>query len=180
MQATLTSPNESPPNTRRLGIVAVFESPDRAEAAVTALQTAGFDPGNLSIIAKDAHSGEHLLGYATAGDRTRFWGRSGPSWDRLARRLRGAAVVFAPFIGYVVMLGPVVQWLIDDEPRHGSAEGATRLWRLLARVGVPSHDGVALESALREFDAALLVAGTPAEIDEARNLLRTAARRMAE
>jgi len=180
MQATLTSLNESSPSTRRLGIVAVFESPDRAEAAVAALQAAGCDPGNLSIIAKDDHSGEHLLGYATAGDCARFWGRCGPTWDRLARRLPGAAVVFAPFIGYIVVLGPVVEWLMHDHPRHGSAEGATRLWRLLSRVGVPPQDGVALESALREFDAVLLVAGAPADIDDARNLLRTAARRGTE
>lgn len=174
--ALLTSLNLCPPITRSLGIVAVFESPDCAEDAVAALRRAGFDPGKLSVIAKDDHSGEHLLGCAATGGSVRFWGRSGPTWDRLARRLPGAATMFVPFIGNVVMLGSIVRWLVDDRPRHGTVEGATPLWRLLARVGVPSHDGSALELALRESDILLLVAGTTADADDARNLLRTAPR----
>lgn len=171
--------NVTASDTRSLGIVAVFEWVDRAEAAVEILQAAGFDSRKLSIIAKDDHSGERLLGWASSGSRTRFWGRLAPTWDRLAQRLPGAAVMFVPFIGHLVVLGPLAEWLTEDEPSHGSAEGATRLWRLLARVGVPSHDGIALESALREYDFMLVVAGTPEDAQRARKLLRTAARRAA-
>jgi len=171
--------NESTPNTRSLGIVAVFEWADRVEAAVETLQAAGFDPRKLSIIAKDDHSGERLLGWASAGRRVRFWGRLAPTWDRLAQRLSGAAFMFVPFVGHLVVLGSVAEWLTDDQPGHGCAEGATRLWRLLARVGVPSRDGIALESALREYDFMLVAAGTPEDAQIARRLLRTAARRAA-
>jgi len=177
---SLASPNEIPSTSRSLGIVAVFESPGRAETAVATLQAAGFDPDRLSIIAKDEHSGEHLIGCASTGGPARFWGRSSPTWNRLSQRLRGAAVVFVPFVGHVVMLGSIVDWLSEDRPGHGSAEGATRLWRLLARVGVPPHEGIAIESALRECDALLLATGTASHGQEARELLRAAARRNAE
>lgn len=83
----------SPPSSRLAGIVAAFESPDRAEAAVDALLGAGFDLRKLSIVATDRHSGEHLLGVATGGGRVRFRGRCGPTRDRLAQRLPGAAGV---------------------------------------------------------------------------------------
>lgn len=166
-------------DTRSLGIVAVFDWTDRAEAAVETLQAAGFDPRKLSIVAKDDHSGERLLGWASSGGRTRFWGRLAPTWDRLAQRLPGAAAMFVPFIGHLVVLGPLAGWLTEDEPRHGSPEGATRLWRLLARVGVPSQDGIALESALREYDFMLVAAGTREDAWSARRLLRAAARRAA-
>ena len=165
--------NKSLDAPRSLGIVAVFDRPERAEAAVAALQDGGFDVQKLSIVARDAYSGEHLLGCATHGGRVRFWGRLGPTWSRLAGQLSGAAILFVPFIGHVVMLGAVLDWLIDDRPQHGTAEGATPLWRLLARIGVPSQDGAALEAALRECDIALLAHG---EVDDARNLLRRAAR----
>jgi hypothetical protein len=175
--STLSCPHDSLVEPRSLGILAVFDMPERAEAAVAALQDSGFDMQRLSVVGRDTHSGEHLLGCAAIGDRTRFWGRLGPTWDRLARRIAGAAVVFVPFIGYIVMLGEVVDWLLDDEPRHGAVEGATPLWRLLARIGIPSRDGNALESALRECDIVLLVTGTSSDVDEARNVLRQVARR---
>jgi hypothetical protein len=177
MTSVLPCPHESFLEPRSLGILAVFDLPERAEAAVAALQGAGFDMQRLSIVGRDAHSGEHLLGCAAVGDRIRFWGRLGPTWDRLAQRVVGAAVAFVPFIGYVVMLGAVVDWLVDDQPRHGAVEGATPLWRLLARLGIASRDGTALESALRECDIVLMMSGSVADIDEARDVLRQAARR---
>lgn len=180
MAATLlTSVRIHPPGVRSLGVVAAFASPDSAESALAALQRVGFDLGKLSIVAKDAPSGEHLLGCATVGSRVKFWGRWGPTWNRLAQQLPGAAVMFAPFIGNVVMLGSVVDWLVEDHPRHGTPEGATPLWRLLARIGIPSHDGSAVELALRESEIVLLAAGAPEEVDEARDLLRRAGGRLA-
>jgi hypothetical protein len=169
----------APPSPRLAGIVAVFASPDRAEAAVGALLGAGFDARRLSIVATDRHSGEHLLGVATGGGRVRFWGRCGSTWDRLAQRLPGAATVFAPFLGYVVVLGALAGALVDDRPQHGAVEGATPLWRLLARIGIPSREALSLESALREDDILLLAAGAPADLLEARNLLRETARQLA-
>ena len=170
-------PNESAMDTRSVGIVAVFEWADRAEAAVQTLQVAGFDPKRLSIIAKDEHSGERLLGWAGSGRRLKFWGRLASTWDRLAQRLCGTAFMFVPFVGHLVVLGSIAEWLTEDQPRHGCTEGATRLWRLLARIGVPPRDGIALESALREYDFVLVAAGAPEDAQKARRLLRMAARR---
>jgi hypothetical protein len=178
--STLLCPGETRMEPRSLGILAVFDMPDRAEAAVAALRSAGFDMQRLSIVGRDEHSGEHLLGCAAVGGRTRFWGRLGPTWDRLAQRVAGAAVTFVPFIGHVVMLGAVVNWLLDDQPKHGAVEGATSLWRLLARVGIPPHEGTALESALRECDIVVLVSGSSSDLDQARDVLRQAARRSVE
>ncbi len=168
-----------PPSPRPVGVVALFESPDRAEAAVTTLQDKGFDVGRLSIVATDRHSGEHLLGVAATGTRVRFWGRCAVHWDRLTARLAGVAAVFAPFLGHVVVLGALARALVDDQPQHGAAEGATPLWRLLARIGIPSGQGFSFESALREGDILLLAEGSPAELARARNLLRAAARELA-
>ena len=171
--------NYAPPSPRPAGIVAVFESPDRAEAAVAALEDGGFDARKLSIVATDRHSGEHLLGFATAGSHVRFWGRCGPTWDRLAQRLSGVATVFAPFLGYVVVLGALAGALVDDHPQHGAVEGATPLWRLLVRVGFPAREALSFESALRADDILLLADGAPGEVLQARNLLRETARQLA-
>jgi hypothetical protein len=58
-------------------------------------------------------------------------------------------------------------------------EGATPLWRLLARTGIPSREALGFESVLRKDDILLLAAGAPADLLEARNLLRETARQLA-
>ncbi len=59
-------------------VVAIFESHERAEDAIRELQKSGFDMKKLSIIGKDYHTEEHVVGYYTAGDRMQYWG----SWGR--------------------------------------------------------------------------------------------------
>jgi len=53
-------------------IVAVYKSHLAAEQAVQELQVAGFDIKKLSIVGKDYHTGEHVVGYYNAGDRMKY------------------------------------------------------------------------------------------------------------
>jgi len=50
-------------------VVGVYNSHPEAEAAVKALQRSGFDMQKLSIVGKDYHTEEHVIGYDNAGDR---------------------------------------------------------------------------------------------------------------
>jgi hypothetical protein len=61
-------------------VVAIYESHSQAEEALKELQRSGFDMKKLSIIGKDYHTEEHVVGYYNAGDRMR-------------RALEGAVVV---------------------------------------------------------------------------------------
>jgi hypothetical protein len=63
--------------------VATFASHDEAEKAVKALEQAGFDMKKLSIVGKDYHSEEHVVGYYNAGDRMKAWGKLGGFWGGL-------------------------------------------------------------------------------------------------
>ena len=44
-----------------------------AEAAVRELQKAGIDMKKLSVVGKDYHSDEHVVGYYNTGDRMKAW-----------------------------------------------------------------------------------------------------------
>jgi len=57
--------------------VAVFKSHIEAETAVKELQKSGFDMKKLSIIGRDYHTEEHVVGYYNAGDRMKYWGKLG-------------------------------------------------------------------------------------------------------
>ena len=61
-------------------VVAVFDTHDQAEAAIKKLQKDGFDMKQLSIVGKDIHTEEHVVGYYNAGDRMLYWGKQGAYW----------------------------------------------------------------------------------------------------
>ena len=56
-------------------VVAVYGTHSGAEEAVKELQRAGIDMRTLSIIGKDSHSDEHVVGYYNSGDRMKYWGK---------------------------------------------------------------------------------------------------------
>ncbi len=60
--------------------VAIYNTHSEAEAAVKQLQQSGFDMKKLSIVGRDYHSEEHVVGYYNTGDRMKAWGKSGAFW----------------------------------------------------------------------------------------------------
>lgn len=56
-------------------IVAIYPSHTVAEAAIKELQQSGFDMKKLSIVGRDYHTDEHVVGYYNTGDRMKAWGR---------------------------------------------------------------------------------------------------------
>jgi hypothetical protein len=61
-------------------IVATFNAHTEAEDAVKEIQKAGFEMKKLSIVGKDYHSDEHVVGYYNMGDRAKSWGKYGAFW----------------------------------------------------------------------------------------------------
>src|SRR5512141_2977950 len=99
-------------------VVAIYESHDQAEDALKRLQQSGFDMKKLSIVGKDYHTEEHVVGYYNAGDRMKRWGKSGAFWGGFWGLLFGSAFFAIPGIGPVLVAGPLVSWII------GAIEGA--------------------------------------------------------
>ena len=64
-------------------IVAVYPSHMAAEAAIKELQKSGFDMKKLSIVGRDYHTEEDVVGYYNVGDRMKAWGTRGAFWGGL-------------------------------------------------------------------------------------------------
>ncbi len=62
-------------------VVAIFESHKQAEDAIRELQKDGFDMKKLSIVGKDYHTEEHVVGYYNTSDRMKYWGKLGAFWS---------------------------------------------------------------------------------------------------
>ena len=82
-------------------IVAVYETHTDAELAIKDLQKDGIDMKKLSIMGRDYHTDENVVGYYNTGDRVKAWGKTGAFWGGLWGFLVGSAFFWIPGIGSV-------------------------------------------------------------------------------
>jgi hypothetical protein len=152
-------------------VVAVYDTHPAAEEAIAELHKSGFDMTRLSVVGKDYHSEEHVVGYYNAGDRMKYWGKAGAFWGGLWGLLFGAAFFWVPGIGPLLVAGPVAAWII------GALEGAVVLGGLsvvgaaLYSIGIPKDSIVQYESALKADKFLLVVHGTADETAKAKEIL---------
>src|ERR1700728_943941 len=99
-------------------VVAIYKSHTEAESAVKQLQQSGFDMEKLSIVGRDYHTDENVVGYYNTGDRMKYWGKLGAFWGGFWGLLFGSAFFAIPGLGPVLVAGPLVAWII------GALEGA--------------------------------------------------------
>jgi uncharacterized membrane protein len=117
--------------TKNNSIVAIYPSHTAAEAAVKELQQSGFDMKKLSIVGRDYHSDQHVVGYYNAGDRMKYWGKLGAFWGGIWGMLFGSAFFLIPGIGPLVIAGPLVSWIV------GALEGAVVVGGLSRLLNYP-------------------------------------------
>jgi hypothetical protein len=77
-------------------VVAVYGTRPQAEPALRAFQNTGFDMRKLSIVGKDYHTEEHVIGFYNAGDRMKFWGKRGAFWGTFWGMLFGSGLFLIP------------------------------------------------------------------------------------
>jgi uncharacterized membrane protein len=154
-------------------VIALFDSHQKAEAAVTALQRAGIDMKCLSIVGKDFQTHEQALGFYTSEDRLKFWGGRGALWGALWGMLFGGAFFLLPVIGPIVVLGPLVGWIVGA--LEGAAVGATAgvLGAALTNIGLPKASVIRYETEVKAGKFLVLAMGSEALIEHARSVLGT-------
>ena len=152
-------------------IVATYPSHTAAEAAVKELQQSGFDMKKLSIIGRDYHTDEHVVGYYNIGDRMKAWGKTGAFWGGLWGFLFGSAFFWIPGLGQVLVAGPLVSWIV------GALEGAIVVGGLSAvgaglySLGIPKDSILRYETALKSGKFVLIAHGSKEDITHAKEIL---------
>jgi uncharacterized membrane protein len=154
-------------------VVAIYESHTQADEAVKKLQRSGFDMKQMSIVGKDYHTDERVVGYYNAGDRMKYWGKLGAFWGGLWGMLFGAAFFAIPGIGPVLVAGPLVAWIIGALEGAVVVGGLSALGAGLYSIGIPKNSVVEYEAALKSDKFLLLAHGTAEEVAKARDILRT-------
>jgi uncharacterized membrane protein len=152
-------------------VVAVFQSHDQAEEAIRELQKDGFDMKKLSIVGKDYHTEEQVVGYYTTGDRMLYWGKLGAFWGGFWGLLFGSAFFWVPGIGQVLVGGPLVLWIVGALENAIVTGGLTALGAGLFSIGIPKNSVLQYETAVKNGQLLLVAHGTADEVERARSLL---------
>jgi uncharacterized membrane protein len=149
-------------------MVALYDTHEEAEQAVKKLQKSGFDMKQLSIVGKDYHTDEAVVGYYNMGDRMKSWGGMGAFWGGIWGLLFGSAFFMIPVVGPLLVAGPFVAALV------GVLEGAVVVGGLgvigaaLADIGIPKDSIVEYETQIKAGKFMLIANGTHAEVQKAR------------
>jgi uncharacterized membrane protein len=152
-------------------IVAIFASHNDAENAVRELQKSGFDMKKLSIVGKDYHTDEHVVGYYNTGDRMMYWGKLGAFWGGLWGMLFGSAFFFVPGVGPLVVAGPLVTWIVGALEGAAVMGGLSALGAALVSIGIPKNSVLQYEASLKSGKFLLILHGTPEEVHRAKDRL---------
>ena len=152
-------------------VVALFNQHTQAESGVKELQEAGFDMKSLSIVGKEYHTDEDVVGYYTSGDRMALWGKYGAFWGGFWGLLFGSAFFMIPGIGPLVMFGPVVTWIVAALEGAVVVGGLSALGAGLYSIGIPKNSILKYEASLKAGKFMLIVHGTAEEVARAKDIL---------
>ncbi len=98
---------------------------------------------SLSLVGRDYHTDENVVGYYHAGDRMKATGKTGDFWGWIWSLLFGSAFFNIPKVGPLLVAGPLINWIL------GGLEGAVVVGSLSA-LGVGLFNmGISEDSILR-------------------------------
>jgi hypothetical protein len=152
-------------------VVAIYSTHLQAEEALRAFQGSGFDMKKLSIVGKDYHTEEHVIGFYNAGDRMKFWGKRGAFWGGLMGMLLGSALFAIPGFGVVMVLGPLVGWIVGAAGEAAVVGGLAAVGAGLYSIGIPKDSILRYETALKADQFVVVAHGTTDEVSTAKRIL---------
>jgi uncharacterized membrane protein len=154
-------------------VIAIYDSHLQAEEAVKELQRSGVDMKKLSIVGKDYHTDEQVVGYYNTGDRMKYWGKLGAFWGGIWGMLFGSAFFAIPGIGPVLVAGPLVAWIVGALESAAVMGGLGVIGAGLSSIGIPKDSVVKYETAIKSDKFVVLAHGTVDEVARLKDIIHT-------
>jgi hypothetical protein len=127
----------------------------------------------LSIVGKDYHSEQHVVGYYNVGDRMKAWGKMGAFWGGMWGILFGAAFFVIPGIGPIAVAGPLVSALVGALEGAVVIGGFSALGAGLVGIGIPKDSVIKYETALKADKFLIVAHGTADEVARASDIIKS-------
>ena len=103
------------------------------------LQKAGLDMKILSVVGKDYHSDERVVGYYNTGDHMKAWGKIGAFWGGLWGCVIRRRLLFVPVLAPLPIAGPLVSWIVGALEGAVVVGGVSALGADCSVLGVPER-----------------------------------------
>jgi len=152
-------------------IVAVYKSHDEAETALEELRKSGFDMDKISVVAREYLTEAHVTGYYSAGDRMKFWGKTGGLWGGLLGFVAGSGFFLIPGIGPLLVAGPLVGMIAGALEGGLVGGGRSALGAGLHSQGVHKDSIANYETALRRGKFVVIAHGSAGKSAHAREII---------
>ena len=151
--------------------VAICDSHEKAEKVVKELQESGFDMKKLSIVGKDYHEEDKVIGFYNTGDRMKNWGSAGAFWGGIWGFVFGAGFFLIPGLGPVMLAGPIVSSLVGGLEGAVVVGGLSALGGALFGIGIPKDSVLQYETALKADKFLVIAHGTTEELEKAKTIM---------
>ena len=151
--------------------VAICNTHTEAEQAIKELQKSGYDMKKLSIVGKDYHTEEDVVGYYNTGDRMKKWGKLGAFWGIFWGILFGSAFFMIPGIGPIVVGGPLVASIVGGLEGAVAIGGLSALGAGLYSIGIPKDSVIQYETAIKTDKYLVIAHGSADEVARAKEIL---------
>ena len=153
-------------------VVALFSDHAEVEEAIRRLSQSGYDMKRISIIGRDSHGMEHVIGYYNTVDRMGYWGKLGAFWGGFWGLLLGSAFLLVPGIGPIVAGGPIVGVIIETLESSAVIGGLGAIGAALYSIGIPEDSVLKYEESIKSDRFLVIAHGSAGEIGQARDILQ--------
>jgi hypothetical protein len=160
------------PVAKQQSVTAIYNTLEQAESTVRALDQVGFPVKQVTILAKDIQDERKVHGYVTACDVSCKGAQTGAWVGGIFGLLVGAAFVWVPGVGPLVIAGSLVAAL------GGGLEGAVAgaavggVLSGLAAWGISKEHIIKYEETVKSGKYVVIAHGTAAEVSQAESVLR--------
>ncbi|MGC8780866.1 MAG: general stress protein [Anaerolineae bacterium] len=153
-------------------VVGVYRTMSEAEEAVRVLDRGGFPIKQVSVLAQNLESEKAVHGYVTAGDVAKAGAGTGAWVGGLFGLLVGAAFIWVPGFGPLLVAGPFAAMLLGgvEGVMAGAASGG--LLGALVGWGVSKQHILKYEEHLKGGKYLVIAHGSAEEVARAQNILQ--------
>ena len=152
-------------------VIGTFETMRAAEDAIRTLSQSTFPIEQVSVVAKDLESERQVHGFVSVGDVAAQSAGTGAWLGGLFGLLIGAAFLWLPGFGPLIVAGPLAAALLGGLEGAALGAGTGGLVGALAGWGVSRKHVVTYENALQRGHYLLIAHGSAQEVAQAHALL---------
>ncbi len=152
-------------------VIAVYDTHKEAEDAISQLERTGFSMAHLSIVGRNYHTEEDVIGFYNSGDRMAKWGATGAFWGGIWGLMFGPAFFLLPGVGPLLAAGPIVMLLAGALESAAVVGGLSVLGAALFSIGIPENSIIAYETQIKAGKFLIIARDAKGELDSARAAL---------